>query len=90
MALRVGERLRKSVSMRHFNAGAKAGPLPITVSIGVAAFNGINDSMEGLLKRGDDALYKAKREGRNRVCFKDSDSDDVETGNFRVIQRDLA
>jgi two-component system, cell cycle response regulator len=69
VALRVGERLRKSVSMRPFNAGAKAGPLPITVSIGVAAFDGINDSMEGLLKRGDEALYKAKREGRNRVTL---------------------
>jgi two-component system cell cycle response regulator len=43
--------------------------LPITVSIGVAAFEGINDSMEALLKRGDEALYKAKREGRNRVTL---------------------
>ncbi len=69
VALRVGERLRKAVSMRPFNAGAKSGPLPITVSIGVAAFEGINDSMEALLKRGDEALYKAKREGRNRVTL---------------------
>jgi two-component system, cell cycle response regulator len=67
VALRVGERLRKGVSLKPFNAGAKAGPLPITVSIGVAAFDGINDNMDSLLKRADEALYKAKREGRNRV-----------------------
>jgi two-component system, cell cycle response regulator len=69
MAMRVGERLRKMISMRPFNAGAKAGPLPITVSIGVAAFDGGEDRMEALLKRADEALYKAKREGRNRVTL---------------------
>jgi two-component system cell cycle response regulator len=67
VALRVGERLRKLISVKPFNAGAKSGPLGITVSIGIAAFEGINDSMEGLLKRADEALYQAKRDGRNRV-----------------------
>jgi two-component system cell cycle response regulator len=67
VALRVGERLRKIISLKPFNAGVKSGPLSITVSIGVAAFEGIDDSMEGLLKRADDALYQAKRDGRNRV-----------------------
>jgi two-component system, cell cycle response regulator len=67
VALRVGERLRKIISLKPFNAGVKSGPLSITVSIGVAAFEGSDDSMEGLLKRADDALYQAKRDGRNRV-----------------------
>lgn len=67
VALRLGERLRKIISLKPFNAGVKSGPLSITVSIGVAAFEGIDDSMEGLLKRADDALYQAKRDGRNRV-----------------------
>ena len=39
--------------------------------------------------RGLDALDRTGAKGRNRVVFKDSDSDEVETGNFRVIQRDL-
>jgi two-component system cell cycle response regulator len=39
----------------------------ITVSIGVASFEGINDTTESLLKRADQALYQAKRDGRNRV-----------------------
>jgi two-component system, cell cycle response regulator len=69
VAMRVGERLRKFVSAKPFNAGAKTGPLPITVSIGIAFFEGVNDTMEALLKRADEALYQAKRDGRNRVTL---------------------
>jgi two-component system cell cycle response regulator len=69
VALRVGERLRKLISAKPFNAGAKSGSLAITVSIGVAAFEGVDDGMESLLKRADEALYQAKREGRNRVTL---------------------
>jgi two-component system cell cycle response regulator len=69
VALRVAERLRKLVSLKPFNGGARSGPLNLTVSIGVAAFEDIDDSMEGLLKRADEALYQAKRDGRNRVTL---------------------
>jgi two-component system, cell cycle response regulator len=67
VALRVGERVRKLIGGKPFNAGAKSGPLTITVSIGVASFEAAEDTMESLLKQGDEALYQAKREGRNRV-----------------------
>ena len=67
VALRVGERVRRLIGAKPFNAGAKSGPLTITVSIGVASFEAAEDTMESLLKRGDEALYQAKREGRNRV-----------------------
>jgi diguanylate cyclase (GGDEF)-like protein len=40
--------------------------LPFTVSIGVARHE-TNESIDELFKRVDDALYKAKNEGRNRV-----------------------
>jgi diguanylate cyclase (GGDEF)-like protein/PAS domain S-box-containing protein len=39
----------------------------ITVSIGIAAVNDPNEGVEPLLKRADDALYRAKHNGRNRV-----------------------
>ncbi|MFO1090130.1 MAG: PleD family two-component system response regulator [Hyphomicrobiales bacterium] len=66
VALRVAERLRKAVSSRPFPIGEKAA-LPITISVGIASFASANDTLEEMLKRADDALYKAKREGRNRV-----------------------
>ncbi|HTR27580.1 MAG TPA: sensor domain-containing diguanylate cyclase [Terriglobales bacterium] len=40
---------------------------PITVSLGVAAFPETTDRVDLLLKLADEALYQAKREGRNRV-----------------------
>ena len=40
---------------------------PVTVSIGVAAHAGHGDSGEQLLRRADEALYRAKRSGRDRV-----------------------
>ncbi|MXR36785.1 GGDEF domain-containing protein [Craterilacuibacter sinensis] len=42
-------------------------PWPVTCSAGVAAFAS-GDTAAGLIKRVDDALYRAKRTGRNRVC----------------------
>jgi two-component system cell cycle response regulator len=41
--------------------------LTVTLSIGIAALNGTGDSGNAMLKRADQALYRAKRDGRNRV-----------------------
>ena len=40
----------------------------VTISIGLASFpeNGYN--VTELIKRADDKLYQAKKEGKNRVC----------------------
>jgi two-component system cell cycle response regulator len=67
VALKVAERLRRSVSARPFNAGENAGRLVVTISVGVASLESPTDTLEELLKRADLALYRAKREGRNRV-----------------------
>ena len=63
----VAERLRRVIAARPFNAGAKQGPLSITVSIGVAGYESVSDTHASILKRADEALYEAKRSGRNRV-----------------------
>lgn len=63
----VAERLRRNIAGKAFNAGAKQGPLSITVSIGVAAYESAADTPASILKRADEALYEAKRAGRNRV-----------------------
>ena len=42
--------------------------LQVTVSIGVASRNDTNTTPEALIKAADQALYKAKKGGRNQVC----------------------
>ncbi len=42
--------------------------LRITTSIGVATLNHPEETPEQMLKRADEALYRAKRQGRNRVA----------------------
>ncbi|MBI4047143.1 MAG: PleD family two-component system response regulator [Devosia nanyangense] len=64
----VAERVRQAVAERPFEAGAQR-PLNITVSVGVALNDAEGDTPELVLKRADIALYRAKREGRNRVIF---------------------
>ncbi len=39
----------------------------ITASVGIATLDGTDCSIDGLFKRADQALYVAKRGGRNRV-----------------------
>ena len=62
----------------------------VTVSVGVAlARAGSNRSLTGAIQTADEAMYQAKKEGRNRVVFKDSNDSEVETGNFRVNASEL-
>lgn len=59
------ERLRATVA--GVPISTKAGDVPITISIGVSHW-GEGGTENGLLAAADAALYRAKREGRNRVC----------------------
>jgi diguanylate cyclase (GGDEF)-like protein len=66
VALQVAERMRRSVAKTPVRTGA--GPIHVTTSLGVAA---IDDeqclNMDNLIRAADQALYRAKRAGRNRV-----------------------
>jgi len=64
----VAERVRQSIGERSFDVGAGR-PLSVTVSAGLTLNESLSDSPESLIKRADVALYRAKREGRNRVVF---------------------
>jgi two-component system cell cycle response regulator len=66
-AYHVGERLRQCIAASPCDGGAKTEPLQITASVGVAALEFAGDTPELILKRADEALYCAKRDGRNRV-----------------------
>lgn len=63
----VAERLRTKIAAT--SVAQPEGPaLHFTVSIGIATFKDQNASLDALLRAADDALYVAKRGGRNRVC----------------------
>ena len=65
----VAERIRKSISNTPLDLGLASGPLKISVSVGISTLEDPQDKMEDLLRRADQALYSAKRAGRNRVVF---------------------
>jgi diguanylate cyclase (GGDEF)-like protein len=60
------EAIRDRIAEKSFHQGKTSAP-GLTVSIGVAAFDETTDRVDLLLKFADDALYQAKRNGRNRV-----------------------
>lgn len=65
-ACRVAERMLKAI--RESNDFSE----PVTISIGVSGYCVEDDTMKNILHRADQALYKAKQEGRDRyVCSTD-------------------
>jgi two-component system cell cycle response regulator len=63
----VGERLRQCIAAAPFFAGERHGSLEVTASVGVASLEFADDTPDLILRRADQALYCAKRDGRNRV-----------------------
>ncbi|HEY2009275.1 MAG TPA: PleD family two-component system response regulator [Rhizomicrobium sp.] len=66
-ACNIAERLRQSIETTPVKISRAPGELNITISIGIAKAEGENDTAEALLHRADQALYRAKRTGRNKV-----------------------
>lgn len=64
----VGEAIRRTIANRELkrrDTGENYGQ--VTVSIGVGCFRKATDSAESLIARADEALYRAKKSGRNKV-----------------------
>jgi two-component system cell cycle response regulator len=62
----VAERLRIDVEQLPFQTNSRV-EIPVTVSIGIAQWQGRSDAPDAIIKRADHALFSAKRSGRNRV-----------------------
>jgi two-component system cell cycle response regulator len=63
----VAERIRRRIAGEPFAIQKGSGALDVTISIGIAALQAADDTADTILKRADQALYRAKRDGRNRV-----------------------
>jgi diguanylate cyclase (GGDEF)-like protein len=61
----LAERIRLAVSSEP--VPTQAGPLPVTISVGLASLADDDGTLDVLLARADHALYRAKEAGRNRV-----------------------
>lgn len=66
----VAEKVRKAVEALPLKRGVSADAERVTLSIGLASMDEIPHSMdpETCLKEADEAIYEAKKAGRNRVC----------------------
>ena len=67
-SLLAAERMRFEIQAQPFDIEDGATRLPITVSVGTATVAGVALTSEELLARADEAVYRAKRAGRNQVC----------------------
>jgi diguanylate cyclase (GGDEF)-like protein len=70
-ALTAAQRLRTAVEQLVFPPAEPGTMLRVTVSIGVAVL-AQGESIEQIIERADNALYRAKAAGRNTVVFADA------------------
>ncbi len=59
--------------------------LRITASLGIASLDARSANVESLIAGADKALYRAKREGRNRVCQFESTLDDSGSRKVQIL-----
>jgi len=67
-ALTAAERLRKVITGHSFISAPANGSKGLTVSIGISVYPRDAEELEDLVKKADAALYKAKAEGKDRIC----------------------
>ncbi len=65
-AIQVAERIREGIESATFKAYDEV--VSSTVSIGISVFPEDGADVGSLIEAADEALYKAKKTGRNRVC----------------------
>jgi diguanylate cyclase (GGDEF)-like protein/PAS domain S-box-containing protein len=65
-ATRVAEKIRQLVQEQEFTSKEGHG-FGVSITCGVSAFHGTEETVEAILHRADQNLYQGKRAGRNRV-----------------------
>ncbi len=82
---KAAERLLRKLGSHHFVGNDEQPDLNMTVSIGTATYENDCETAELLLTKADEALYLAKRSGRNRVA---KDIDIIEVQKEPVLNFD--
>jgi diguanylate cyclase (GGDEF)-like protein len=67
----VAERIRQAIESSPVTIEEASGPISVTISVGGTIFNPVNDpgGIDVAMAGADRNLYKAKKDGRNRVCI---------------------
>jgi len=80
-AMVAAERIRTCIEEEHFSVmkgGQNAGHHHVTISIGISSFPEDSSDPIELVEMADSALYRAKRDGRNRVCaYRDASAEEL-------------
>lgn len=73
-AVNVAEKAREAVQTLAIPHGYSETASVVTISAGVACVSPLQSSVKkDLIDKADEQLYRAKEQGRNRVCFENSD-----------------
>lgn len=64
----VGEKIRRTVECHPFEGRQSQPGGKVTISVGIAGFPEDGEERAPLIQRADEAMYRAKKGGRNRVC----------------------
>lgn len=68
-AVAIMERLRSSVEEHQFPIDEQGKTISVTISVGISTLSSAEiQDQSALVKTADEALYKAKEMGRNRIC----------------------
>jgi diguanylate cyclase (GGDEF)-like protein len=81
-AQQVAESLRREMAGLAMVAGDRT--IPVTVSVGIAAAGPAELGVAAFIDRADDALYRAKRAGRDRYAVADGVADVVGSGSSAI------
>ena len=66
---KTGERIRQAVASAPFEWEGRT--IQVTVSLGVASLHAGENVPDLMVRRADEALYRAKKAGKNKVCAED-------------------
>jgi diguanylate cyclase (GGDEF)-like protein len=80
------EEIRKYIDNNTFQLGDKREDISIKISAGVANFPRDAKNVIELFRAADSALFRAKREGKNRVCLAESENMIIKSNYYTKTQ----